>query len=279
VGKALSTLDLGIQGDDTGDTISVKNKSFCEITGLYWAWKNIKTVYPNIQYIGLCHYRRYFALDRKNSNRDGGIYVPVLPDMKNYKNILLHTLSSNKLIIANPIIHPWSLQTEYSRYHHGDDYSTLKEIINELSPEYNFSFNKVMEWNNHFSHFNMFVSSYSFFANYCEWLFPILFEAEKRINISNYNELQTRVFGFLAEYLLNIFIYHHNIRVVYRPHFFIEDSETKTNRGNLVRDTITNIKHELSFLLQDEHSIKVLAKQIIPKRLHEKLLVLLKRGA
>ncbi|GBR74728.1 protein DUF4422, partial [Candidatus Termititenax aidoneus] len=63
-GKALSNLDLGIQGDDTGDNISAKNKNFCELTGLYWAWKNLKKLYPNVEYVGLCHYRRYLALDR-----------------------------------------------------------------------------------------------------------------------------------------------------------------------------------------------------------------------
>lgn len=56
VGKANSKYELGIQGDDTGDNISKENPHFCELTGLYWAWKNMQPV----DYIGLCHYRRYF---------------------------------------------------------------------------------------------------------------------------------------------------------------------------------------------------------------------------
>ena len=48
--------DLGYIGDNTGDNISAKNANYCELTGLYWAWKNLKC-----DYIGLCHYRRYFA--------------------------------------------------------------------------------------------------------------------------------------------------------------------------------------------------------------------------
>ena len=56
VGKAISNIDLGIRGDDTGDNISNKNASYCEMTGMYWAWKNLK----NVDVIGLCHYRRYF---------------------------------------------------------------------------------------------------------------------------------------------------------------------------------------------------------------------------
>ncbi|MBQ7883295.1 MAG: DUF4422 domain-containing protein [Phascolarctobacterium sp.] len=52
--------DLGYMGDNTGDNISDKNASYCELTGLYWAWKNL-----DCEYIGLCHYRRYFG---KSSN-------------------------------------------------------------------------------------------------------------------------------------------------------------------------------------------------------------------
>ena len=48
--------DLGYIGDNTGDNISSMNPYFCELTGIYWAWKNM-----HADYIGLCHYRRYFA--------------------------------------------------------------------------------------------------------------------------------------------------------------------------------------------------------------------------
>ncbi len=56
VGKALSDVELGIQSDAEGENISTKNRSYCELTGMYWAWKNLK----NVDIIGLNHYRRYF---------------------------------------------------------------------------------------------------------------------------------------------------------------------------------------------------------------------------
>ena len=39
VGRAISS-DLGYTGDDTGDNISFKNRNYCELTGMYWLWKN-----------------------------------------------------------------------------------------------------------------------------------------------------------------------------------------------------------------------------------------------
>ena len=54
VGRALADHNLGWQGDNTGDNISLKNPYYCELTGLYWAWKNLKA-----DAIGLVHYRRF----------------------------------------------------------------------------------------------------------------------------------------------------------------------------------------------------------------------------
>ena len=58
-------LDLGYIKDNTGENISDKNKNYCELTGLYWAWKNL-----NADYIGLAHYRRHFTVKNKKGTKE-----------------------------------------------------------------------------------------------------------------------------------------------------------------------------------------------------------------
>ena len=64
VGKALGN-DFGDVGDDTGDNISEKNRNYCELTGMYWLWKNVKC-----DIVGICHYRRYFVVDEDFIKKD-----------------------------------------------------------------------------------------------------------------------------------------------------------------------------------------------------------------
>ena len=221
VGAAISNINLGIQRDDQVngipcDNISSKNKSYCELTALYWAWKNIKKIYPDLKYIGLNHYRRYFSFNKKNFF-DDSIRMSE-KEVVNYnlnKNKLEKILSKYDAVMAKPRMYPYPLEIDYSVCHVSDDIRTLKQIIHELSPEYDCDFYKVITSNNKLSHYNMNIIKWNDFDAYCTWLFKILFEAEKRINIANYSDVQSRIFGYMAERLFNVWVEHTQLKKKY----------------------------------------------------------------
>ena len=187
--------DLGFIGDNTGDNISLKNANYCELTGLYWSWKNLKC-----DYIGLCHYRRYFCATKHGRDYDSKT-----------KAILLRA-DYEKVLRQYDVILPEKrnyyieiVRSQYEHAHNKRDLDEVERIISERHPEYLDAFFLVM--NRRKLHIlNMFVMKKELFDEYCAWLFDILFELEKRIDISRYDAYQARVFGFLGERLFNVWL-------------------------------------------------------------------------
>lgn len=244
VGKAISQYDLGITGDDTGDNISSKNKNFCELTAMYWAWKNIKKEYPDLEYIGLFHYRRFFDFSNKITNLE--VISKKENDAVNYlisAKYISKILSSKNIIVSKKRVFPYSLKIDYCLCHISDDFTILRNIIYNNYPEYKRSFYYVFEVNNKLSPCNMFIMKYSDFCNYCNWLFSILFQAEKEINISNYSERESRIFGYMAERLFNLYIYHNKFKIGYLPVLWYNDKYTSLSH---FLSFYQNIKNNIS---------------------------------
>ena len=213
VGAAISDVDLGMQRDDqlngkTCDNISAKNKCYCELTALYWAWKNIKKIYPDLEYIGLNHYRRYFSFKIKN-HFDPAVIMPE-NEIINYKfdkTNLEKILEKRNIIVAKRRIYPYPVEINYAAELVSDDMRTLKNIIHKKYPQYIPAVSNIITNGNKLSLCNMFIMKWSDFESYCTWLFSILTEAEKEINITNYSTTQKRIFGYMAERLLNVWIH------------------------------------------------------------------------
>ena len=192
--------DLGYIGDNTGNNISIKNSNYCELTAIYWAWKNLEA-----DYIGLVHYRRYFT---KHNLRKCETKKQDILTKNDFENIL------KDVDIIVPDKRKYYIETIRSHYNHSyyeKDLNETENIIKEIYPEYSIAFNKVM--NRTWAHmFNMFVMRKDYFNEYCEWLFTILFELEKRIDISSYTVMEARVFGFISELLLDVWLETKQIR-------------------------------------------------------------------
>ena len=242
VGKVLSKYDLGIQDDATGDNISSLNSHFCELTGLYWAWKNLKRT----DYVGLCHYRRYFAFHEHTI-----LSTPCcIKRSYEFKDLDLNIPNMDKLFAKYDIILPmrevyqYSIAIAYSADHISDDLKTLKEVIAEKYPDYIPSFDFIFRRNNKFSPYNMMIMRWEDFQKYCKWLFDILFELSARINIDNYNPVQTRIWGYLGERLLNVYVYKNKMKPKYYPVYLINDTKKRISIFRLLNQYI---RREISF--------------------------------
>jgi hypothetical protein len=194
VGSILNKENFGKEylRDDSGDNISNKNKTFCELTGLYWIWKN-----TDDQIVGIEHYRRY--LSYKNN------------DPISYSNVG-ELLKSHDIILPRLTKVPSSVKYAYSLMHHEKDLYLLKDIITEKYPEYVTDFDSVLEGHSLYI-CNIMMCKKEILNQYCRWLFDILFEMEKRLDINEYDDRQKRVFGFLSERLLNVWIKHNNLNI------------------------------------------------------------------
>ncbi len=152
VGKALSNVDLGVQGDDEEDNISEKNPNYCELTGLYWAWKNLK----DVDYVGLVHYRRYFNFE----NTGYGSYS--VDDFKQ-SGILesnpVDCLDGYDIILPKPFHMDHSNADEYIYAHVIEDFYIMNRVILKYYPEYEQTIKDYFYRDNRWIAFNMFFTS------------------------------------------------------------------------------------------------------------------------
>lgn len=263
-GKALSDLDLGMQGDNEVngmpcDNISEKNDTYCELTAMYWAWKNIKKLYPDIEYIGLNHYRRYFDFE-KNPFRGETVYISEndIKRIKINKKFLSQILFDGKIIVPKKRVTPQlSLKNEYAYFHHIQDYKTLNNIIFNDFPQYANTFLHLMEEQNKIIHYNMFIMPYTTFCEYCSWIFDVLSVCEKKIPYKTYDTYQKRVMGYMAERLFNVWLYHNKFRLRYLSILLIE-----TSANFFFKNLIKYIKYILKqiyalFALISNHMLKL----------------------
>ncbi len=183
-GAALTDKVVCVVRDNVGENISYKNREYCELTALYWIWKNDRS-----DYIGLCHYRRHFALDEETIER-------------------LKT-SDIDVVLTIPILNFPDVRSMYVKDHIESDWDTMLEALEVLQPKYYQTALQIQKGVYYYA-YNMFIARRDIFDSYCGWLFPILQYIEDRCGKKE-DIYQNRYIGFLAERLLSVFfIYHSN---------------------------------------------------------------------
>lgn len=189
--------DLGYLGDNTGENISKKNCYYSELTGLYWVAHNMK----DADCFGLCHYRRFF-LNEKGRLLSEAEYESIL---KEYD-----------VILAKAVYHPKAYYEVYEEAHNIRDLQVTGEVLKELYPDDYAIFEEVIAGKKVYSG-NMFVTSRQLFCEYSKWLFSIFDRVEKQINPDEYDAYHRRVYGFLSEQLLYVWVKSRGLRVYEAP--------------------------------------------------------------
>ncbi|WP_283576494.1 DUF4422 domain-containing protein [Limosilactobacillus oris] len=209
VGAEFNANPNGYLADNTGKNISDKNHSFCELTGLYWMWKNTSD-----EKLGLSHYRRYFS----KYTTFNQLFFSILVSGKE-KPVTTAKLDKlleryDWIVAKRQLIIEGTMWDQFAQAHHVKDMNITREVIAELTPECIPAFDTVMNQRK-ISYYNMFYTSKEELDRYANWLFSILFEVEKRVDISQYDSYQQRLFGFLAERLFNVWLYYRNPKIWY----------------------------------------------------------------
>lgn len=183
---------IGYQPDNTGENISAKNPKFCELTGLYWAWKNLDAAY-----IGLAHYRRHFKGKKKGATPFDSILT---------KEEAQKLLNETDILVTKK--RNYYIENIYDHYAHTLYIETLdkaKEVLDRKYPEYTQAFEKCMK-HTHMHAFNMFVMKKDKLDEYCTWLFDILFEVEEELKDREYDTFHARYPGRVSELLLDVWL-------------------------------------------------------------------------
>lgn len=238
VGAVCREQYTGYQKDDTGDNISAKNPGFSELTGLYWAWKNLDN-----EYIGLVHYRRYFAEGRVSGNPEERLKKVL--DAVQTSEILEHT------DIILPSLRKYYIENLYDHYAHTmyvEPLDIAGEIIHEQFPEYYKEFLNLHKRKS--AHmFNMMIMKREALNEYCEWLFAILFELEKRVTARGleYDDFHSRFYGRVSELLLDVYIRTKGLQYKEVKAVSIEPVNWVKKGGSFVRAKVTGKRYEESF--------------------------------
>lgn len=206
--------------DSVGENIANKNKNYCELTALYWLWKNSKD-----DFIGLVHYRRYFyGLNQKISIK--GRFIATEEDLKinAYEGIIVPSKQNLDMCVYK----------QWATCHYFKDWMIIGRLIRDNYPEYLNAYYEVSESNKLYL-YNMFYMKKDILNEYCAWLFELLSLCENHVDLKNYSDYQVRFYGFASERLFNVWLAKKNYILNELDVVALEDTSMKNmNETSLV---------------------------------------------
>lgn len=188
VGAALTDVRVTDVVDNAGEHISTKNVNYCELTALYWMWKNRLICLDGemADYYGLFHYRRMLEV----SDED----------------LLRLRVNDVDVILPFPMLHEPNVYEHHTRYLKDADWDAMCVALQELQPEYAKAMPEIFS-QPHMYNYNMMIAKPEVLAEYCAWLFPILERTEALSSPKGW-ERTDRYIGYMGENLATLYFMH-----------------------------------------------------------------------
>ena len=180
--------------DEMKDNISHLNPKLNEMTSIWCYWKNLM---KDADYVGHNHYRRLFRIEDLNDVAEYDV-VDAKP-IRMLFNISYFAGSHIPNIVSTDI------KNGYAICHKIEDWNKMEEILKKTP--YYVDFEEWSKQSSLTSPCNMFVMKKKIFEEYCEFIFPILFDLEQKINLEGRDGYQRRALAFISERLTSLFIY------------------------------------------------------------------------
>lgn len=216
----------GFIRDNTGYNIADKNPNYCELTAMFWVWRN-----TDDEYKGLVHYRRFFGRRAMSSRTED-----ILPF-----DVLQQRLREHDIVLARPVVYHVNAREQLLMESCSPEhFDCLREAVKELSPDYMEAFDAFFA-GNRAAQYNMLFTRRELFDGYCQWLFPILFHMEDSVDLTGMDDYKKRLYGFLSERLLNVWALKNGLRVCYAPVVSTEYSP---------RDHLTYLRRDITNALR-----------------------------
>lgn len=203
VGKCFTKKELGYVSDDSDENISIKNNTYCELTALYWIWKH-----DDSDAVGLCHYRRYFTINPFSRKKKYYLTITKANEILQSYDIIL----PQKIYLKNTVEEKYCLSgTGFIK-----DLDNTRRIIKDKFPEYVEAFNDIFIGKEQYF-WNMFIMKKELLDEYCEWLFAVMAELEMVTDLSDYDNRQKRIYGYIAERLINVWVKKKGLKIYECP--------------------------------------------------------------
>ena len=143
-----------------------------------------------------------------------------------------------------------TVKEDLLHYCYEKDIDIMTNVIYEFYHEYKNAYDKVMDSRN-ISYCNMLIAKKDVFDAYCQWLFSVLAHCEERCEISNYDIQHKRLFGYLAEVLLNVYIEKHELAYMHARNVFVAEyhslASPKQERSSYCTECLTHKLYKIGF--------------------------------